>query len=443
MKNSRRLSVKRAGQKENNSFKVYQRIGLSKLKTNYCPSGWRYRFMQFVCAMLIISILSVSTPAVAPRTIAGSLGELYRNIRFNFLSSNLTANIGGWASSFLLFFSASKSKSQQINRIEILPGDVTVSQGEEVDFSAVAYTNEGDTVGGLKFEWTVEILDRVIRLQPMRNGRFKSKIPGNYIVSAKTEGIMAQVRVKVEKNDALLKLKKLKDDEKKGKFDEINRLKQSGHYKDENISSKKDYKPKDKDPDFLDNISGWLTGEEKVHGPNANESEYNNSSSSATSTALVRPPDKDGWGNDNWWLADDPNNQTGNPPGTSPDAGAGNGNFQFSAPVVALHGRGIDINLSLNYNSRLWSKSGSQMTYDADKGFPAPGWSLGFGKMMFMGTAGGCMMADADGTRHGYTGRFPTTITAATVRPISPDILPTTRLLITTATICQTHRGKV
>ncbi|MEP7077357.1 MAG: hypothetical protein ABI878_16245, partial [Acidobacteriota bacterium] len=117
-----------------------------------------------------------------------------------------------------------------------------------------------------------------------------------------------------------------------------------------------------------------------------------------------RPADEDGWNNNNWWMADDPGNGTGNPPGTSPDAGAGNGNFQFSAPVVSLPGRGIDIALSLNYNSRVWSKSGSTMSFDAERGFPAPGWNLGFGKMMFMGVDGGCMMIDADGTNHGYSG---------------------------------------
>lgn len=87
----------------------------------------------------------------------------------------------------------------------------------------------------------------------------------------------------------------------------------------------------------------------------------------------MRLIDEQGWNGDNCWLADDPGNQIGNPPGTSPDAGVGNGNFQFSAPVLALPGHGIDLNLSLNYNSRLWSKAGTQMSYDSDKSFPARG----------------------------------------------------------------------
>ena len=53
--------------------------------------------------------------------------------------------------------------------------------------------------------------------------------------------------------------------------------------------------------------------------------------------------------------------------------------------------------LNLHYNSRLWNKSGSELTYDIDRGFPAPGWSLGFGKIMDMGANGGSLLIDADG----------------------------------------------
>lgn len=60
--------------------------------------------------------------------------------------------------------------------------------------------------------------------------------------------------------------------------------------------------------------------------------------------------------------------------------------------------------LNLNYNSRLWNKSGSQLNYDIDRGFPSPGWSLGFGKVLDLGTNGGSLIVDADGTRHGFSG---------------------------------------
>ena len=44
------------------------------------------------------------------------------------------------------------------------------------------------------------------------------------------------------------------------------------------------------------------------------------------------------------------------------------------------------------------------VSYDIDKGFPGPGWNIGFGKMMDMGSTGGAMMEDIDGTRHSYDG---------------------------------------
>ena len=112
----------------------------------------------------------------------------------------------------------------------------------------------------------------------------------------------------------------------------------------------------------------------------------------------------DGWDDTNYWSADDPGNGIGNPPGGAMDGGAGSGNFQFAAPVLGLPGRGIDISLGLAYNSRLWNKAGSQISYDIDRSWPAPGFSLGFGKLFGMG--GGSILIDADGTRHPFTGNI-------------------------------------
>jgi hypothetical protein len=112
----------------------------------------------------------------------------------------------------------------------------------------------------------------------------------------------------------------------------------------------------------------------------------------------------DGWGDSNYWSADDPGNGVGDPPGGPMDEGVGSGNFQIVAPVAGLSGRGIDISLGLAYNSRLWNKAGNQISFDNDRGWPAPGFSLGFGKLLGMGVMNGGMLVDADGTRHGYSG---------------------------------------
>lgn len=69
-----------------------------------------------------------------------------------------------------------------------------------------------------------------------------------------------------------------------------------------------------------------------------------------------------------------------------PDNRAGGGgadplsrNFSFSVPIVSLPGRaGLDLGLSLSYNSLVWTKDSTGVTFDADEGFPGPGFRLGF-----------------------------------------------------------------
>ncbi|HEV7475020.1 MAG TPA: DUF4329 domain-containing protein [Pyrinomonadaceae bacterium] len=112
-----------------------------------------------------------------------------------------------------------------------------------------------------------------------------------------------------------------------------------------------------------------------------------------------------GWGDGNYWSADDPGNGRGNPPGHPIDGGAGSSNFQISAPLLGLEGRGLNVSLGLTYNSRVWNKASNVINFDIDRDWPAPGWSLGFGKILDLG-AGGSMIVDADGTRHSFTGNI-------------------------------------
>jgi YD repeat-containing protein len=53
-------------------------------------------------------------------------------------------------------------------------------------------------------------------------------------------------------------------------------------------------------------------------------------------------------------------------------------NFNWGAPIVSLPGRaGMDLNLGLSLNSLIWTKSGTNMYFDLDKGNPSPGFRLG------------------------------------------------------------------
>lgn len=55
------------------------------------------------------------------------------------------------------------------------------------------------------------------------------------------------------------------------------------------------------------------------------------------------------------------------------------GNVSFGIPILSLPGRaGLNVSLGLSYNSRVWSKANSTVAFDTDRGFPSPGFRLGF-----------------------------------------------------------------
>jgi len=54
-------------------------------------------------------------------------------------------------------------------------------------------------------------------------------------------------------------------------------------------------------------------------------------------------------------------------------------NFNWTLPLLSLPGRaGMDLGLSLAYNSLVWTRNGSSISFDDDRGFPSPGFRLGF-----------------------------------------------------------------
>ncbi|MCM3870117.1 MAG: hypothetical protein ND895_05400 [Pyrinomonadaceae bacterium] len=71
----------------------------------------------------------------------------------------------------------------------------------------------------------------------------------------------------------------------------------------------------------------------------------------------------------------DPANQTGGG-GENPLSR----NYNWSVPLFSLPGRsGLDLGLSLSYNSLVWTKRGSSsISFNDDGGFPSPGFRLGF-----------------------------------------------------------------
>lgn len=68
-----------------------------------------------------------------------------------------------------------------------------------------------------------------------------------------------------------------------------------------------------------------------------------------------------------------PGNETG-----QPEVDLGSRNFNWSLPLLELPGRsGLDLDLTLFYNSLVWTKDASFIKFNADFGSPAPGFRLG------------------------------------------------------------------
>ena len=424
-------------------------IFFSKLcfQQNRFRRGWRGLLpARLLAALVITSLLAISTPG-GPNSAGVYAAEFGQDIRYAFLSGSFAA-LADWPSSIMAFFTG-KSRKPVIGRIEIQPADITVMQGETVHFAAIGFRGD-QQLGGTDVRWTASAADFSRPASPMPNGTFTATRPGVYTITAAAEtGAQGQATVTVYFNEGYFLQKKLtkNDDERTTKErNYIQALTDKGVLVSRSISSKGIYdaeiereryetnrlklndvrarqnERRSRFPDPLkngravslqpaDDSVSQVEKKMRTRGPSADEPELPDSAVKisaeppiATTQPLLRPLEDDGWTGTNWFAADDPVNLTGSPSGTAPDAGAGTGNFQLGAPVLSLPGRGIDVSLALIYNSRLWSKAGSVMSYDSDKGFPAPGWSIGFGKMIYTGGNGGCMIVTSDGTRRSHAG---------------------------------------
>jgi RHS repeat-associated protein len=289
----------------------------------------------------------------------------------------------------LLFQNNPSNKSQEkqaerdarVTRIEIYPGDVTVQADEHIAFTSAAFDQKGNPVGGVRVKWSCLDEGRGVPARISQRGDFVAVVPGRFKVTAETEfGKRASVRITVSEGAP------------RGKNDKP--------------SGTREVSTRD-----LPSVAAARLRQESVEQSDAHASKSRRAKrdlsapGAALSTPAPMPLPGESWDGTNYWSADDPDNMRGNPPGNAQDGGAGNGNFQIAAPVLSLPGRGIDVTLGLAYNSRVWNKANSQITFDIDRDWPAPGWSVGFGKLLGLGVNNGSMIVDADGTRHSFTGQ--------------------------------------
>jgi RHS repeat-associated protein len=339
-----------------------------------------------VSLLLCLSLLATSAPA-APLIFKELASEAS-------LGAGLWFDSSGWSATLREILvgqrrpGAFKEQKQEerdarVARIEVLPGgELTARMGERIRFAAVAFDAEGATVGGVKFKWRVEDIERGRKTRISQSGQFEASARGVFKVVAEGAGHQAQATIKVLEGE-----RRRKPGEQPDVVKDI-----STHDLPPEVSAKKQRRTK------------RFEGARRSSEPMFVKASFAPAAAVSPEPAAAAMLPADGWNQDNYYYADDPGNEPGNPPGGPQDGGAGNGNFQITAPVLSLPGRGIDLSLALTYNSRIWSKTSYyEMTFDPDRSWPAPGWSLGFGKMIGMG-ASGSMLIEPDGTRRGFTG---------------------------------------
>src|SRR5258708_26569236 len=78
---------------------------------------------------------------------------------------------------------------------------------------------------------------------------------------------------------------------------------------------------------------------------------------------------------------------------------AGSQSFTYSVPLFSISGRnGLDVNLTLYYNSFIWTVMGNSIVLNADRDEPSPGFRLDFGYVE--GSDTDAVLVDPTGGKH-------------------------------------------
>ncbi len=309
-----------------------------------------HSFQRLVSLFVVFSLLAVSTPA-APATIVDVGTRWKAGFGFWLRANGLPGSLLTAHNAVVASQEKHRERETRVANIQISPGDVAVNVNEPVNFAAAAYDAEGNTVGGIKIKWSARDRGRGRGARVSPKGEFEAEFPGTYQVVAEGAGRRAQVTVTV--NDV-----------------PIRRRKDARPIRSVPASTR--YLP----AEALQRLRDLEDKKDRVVAKDSAASKRRKRLAHAAAPLL---PD-DGWGDSNYWSADEPGNRIGDTPGAPSDDGAGSGNFHFEAPVLSLSGRGIDVALSLAYNSRLWNKASSQINYDLDRGWPRLGFRSGSAK---------------------------------------------------------------
>jgi RHS repeat-associated protein len=332
-------------------------------------------------AVLTVSLLLSSSPT-APQSMILLKNEAALNFVLWYHSSAFGALLQGRGLAADKRQETQTERDSRVARIEIFPKDVTVDLSSHVRFAAVAYDSDDNPLSIGRVVWSGQGDTPAKRVRISPQGEFEATTPGQFTVTARLLGQTAQTGVTVRATPR----------------PDLNAV----PIRSVRVSSRDNPSTEVASVQEPNSAQKVLRKNGRRGAGIATRQAHASKAKALTSATPMLP--NDGWDGSNYWSADDPGNSVGDSPTGPMDGGAGSGNFQFVAPIYSTAGRGVNVSLTAAYNARLWNKANNQISYDNDRGWPAPGFSLGFGKMLGLTINAGFMLVDADGTRHSFNG---------------------------------------
>ncbi|HJQ68549.1 MAG TPA: Ig-like domain-containing protein [Blastocatellia bacterium] len=367
------------------------RASLSRLYLSYTSKSQSFRGLflgsvrrRILSVVLILSLLSLPVsllpfaqlPVMAASVAAEKGSSVFGIIKF-----------------IASFFASSQSPQQAetmgvriayVSHIEVSPSSFVGYQGQTVVFNALPTDSAGRTIQGIRFTWQSLNTDKV---QIDEQGRVTFLEPGLARISCRAGRVETSVPLLVRPG-------------------------QRPRQTDTQWRA---------DQDLIDdagNIIGQANGISSI----GSIAEALLDKLSPTAQAQITPPSYDDFFFDEFYT--EPRNLVGSPRNRACESarmGAvmpEGSNFRFALPILKLEGRGMGVDLTLYYNSRVWFRHGNAITFDPVYSWPAPGCSLGFGRIITYGPANALkyVFIDRDGTRRylGQGGTASQTVTLQT-----------------------------
>jgi YD repeat-containing protein len=286
------------------------------------------------------------------------------------------------------------SRTNRVSTIEVSPNKIVGYQNQAIGFAAVGRSGSGEIVQGARFNWSSSDLTKV---QIDDSGQASLLAPGLVWVTASTAFASSRVPVLIRLGSRPV----MSDSEWQA---DQNQLRPDGSI---GTVGQIDGAPQLNDSRER---STKLSSKPAVYTVKS-ASSVRRGLRTRVSLAAPSPPPQASGGDSNDFLYDElwsePRNLVGSPRNRVMDSsriGAvlpEGSNFEFSIPIDGLAGRGIPLGLGLHYNSRVWSRHGSAVTFNAVNTWPYVGFSMSFGRIVKYGSGSGTkwVLIESNGTR--------------------------------------------